>query len=462
MPRITRRTLMAGGLGIAGLSLTSRLALGGAPEVFQLVAQETRFTIGATPTAGVFTYGTGAPPVLRLRQGQPARIEVTNRLPDDVTTVHWHGLRNPFAMDGVPFLTQYPIGPGETFAYEFTPADAGTFWYHPHCNTLDQISRGLAGIIVVQEATDQGFDADLPLMLRDFRLGGDDQFIPFFKPRNAARGGSLGTVQTVNWAVAPALAAPAGGLVRLRLAVTDVTRVYDLRLQGAEARLIALDGHPLPMPGALTEGLRLAPGQRADLALVMPAGAEVSLLNRLADGTDHVLATLHPEGSDLGRSAADLRPLPPNPLPLPDLANAETLDFVFGWSPDGKAPDSGGICGDVPFRFWSINRVAGNVDTPAEGANGLAPLAELRRGASYRLRLLNETQNDHPIHLHGLAMHLIGPDGRLTGEVRDTVLLRSHDSAEVAVMADNPGTWVFHCHVIEHQKTGLAGLIKVA
>lgn len=464
MTPLSRRTLITTGLCAAGgLPLLSRFASGGTPSLM-LAPGPSRYPLnGATVTEAMMGYSPDAPPpVLRLRQGQPARIAVQNNLAE-ITTVHWHGLRVPFGQDGVPWLTQVPIGPGETYVYEFTPPDAGTYWYHPHCNTLEQIARGLAGILIVEEATPPAFDADIPLLLRDFRLGKDGQFIAFTSPRNMARGGTLGTVSTANWAVDPVVEAPAGGLVRLRLAVTDVTRVYDLALQGAEAMLLSLDGQPLPAPAPVTGQFLIAPGQRADLAVRMPdaPGAVVSLMMRLRGKEERRLARLVAAGDSLSRRLDDLPALPPNPASPPDMANAEPLDFVFGWSPEGDAPPSGGFCGDVPYRFWSINRQVFSGDAPPDLTRPGAPLAVLNRGQSYRFTLRNETQNDHPIHLHGLAMHLIGPDGRLTGQARDTVLLRSHEEAEVAILADNPGDWVFHCHVLEHQKTGLAGIIRV-
>lgn len=468
MTTLSRRTLITTSLCAAGaLPLLPRLALGGGTSParsLSLVPGPARYPLnGAAVTEAMMSYAADAPPpVLRLRQGEPARIAVRNNLAE-ITTVHWHGLRVPFEQDGVPWLTQVPIGPGETYVYEFTPPDAGTYWYHPHCNTLEQIARGLAGVLIVEEADHPGFDADIPVLLRDFRLGKDGQFIAFTSPRNMARGGTLGTVSTANWAVDPVLEAPSGGLARLRLAVADVTRVYDLAVDGAEAVLVALDGQPLAAPEPLGERVLIAPGQRADLVVRMPdaAGAEVALTLRLRGTEERRLARLVARGESLGRTLESLPPLPRNPGQTPDIASAVPLDFVFGWSPEGNAPQGGGFCGDVPYRFWSINRQVFSGDAPPDPARPGTPLAELQSGKSYRFRLRNETQNDHPIHLHGLSMHLIGPDGRLSGQVRDTVLLRSHEEAEVAILADNPGDWVFHCHVLEHQKTGLAGIIRV-
>jgi len=96
--------------------------------------------------AGAATLG----PEIRVSQGDRVRIVVSNQFAEE-TTVHWHGTRVPNGMDGVPGLTQPPIRRGESFVYEFTPPDAGTFWYHPHADTLQQLGRGLAGGLIVEE-----------------------------------------------------------------------------------------------------------------------------------------------------------------------------------------------------------------------------------------------------------------------------------------------------------------------
>ena len=455
-----RRHFLAGAT-CAGAAFAGVWAKPARAADLSLTVQPARFSMNGQVTNRMLSYsGNAPPPVIRMKQGQRFVTDLVNGM-DEETTIHWHGMRVPAAMDGVPYLAQDPVPPGGTFRYDFTPQDAGTFWYHPHCNTLDQMARGLTGIVVVEEAVDPGFDVDLPLNLRDFRLGSDGQFIEFFKPRNSARAGTFGTMMTANWQVSPVHDLPAGGLVRLRLVATDTTRIYKLYVQGATGRIIALDGQPVPGPVPWPtdqEPLLLAPGQRADIALRMPdtAGQECSLIADVPGGTE-VLARFRATGQTLGRDLAELAPLPPNPIAQPDLANAERLDFLFGWSPGGDAPASG-ICGTLGYTFWSINRVAFAGDVP----DPFAPLAVMERGNTYVLRLQNETENDHPIHLHGMTFQVLQSDSRpLTQVFSDTTLLRSHEVIEVAVVADNPGEWMFHCHVIEHQKTGLAGYIRV-
>ncbi|WP_282610070.1 multicopper oxidase family protein [Pelagibius sp. Alg239-R121] len=409
-----------------------------------------------TMTRGMMSYGVEGPaPVLRMKQDEPFAAELLNGL-EEATTIHWHGLRIPNAVDGVPFLTQPYVYTNESFRYHFTPPDAGTFWYHPHCNTLEQMGKGLTGLLIVAEPEDPGFDQDLPLNLRDFRLGDDGQFIRQFKPRNAARGGTLGTVMTTNWQVEPRYVVPTGGLLRLRLAATDVTRIYRIKIDGADAQVIALDANPVPRPFPLTV-YPLGAGQRMDLAIRLPnREGQVLRVETESGAGPRLLAELVTLGVDFNRSLKELRPLPPNPVPEPDLANATTIPFTFSWSAEKSGVES--ICGTLGYTFWAINRVPWPGDVPDPGG----PLAVLKQGQSYIFRLINETPNSHPIHLHGMSFKLLRSNQRkLMPLVTDTALLLPQEQMEVALVADNPGDWVFHCHVIEHQKSGLTGYVKV-
>ncbi|MEO1722693.1 MAG: multicopper oxidase family protein [Pseudomonadota bacterium] len=464
----TRRQILAGSMATAGVGIAGL----GAPllaAVSELRIQPARYRLLEETIGGLVSLSPDAPPpVLRLRQGEPFEVDVSNAL-DDFTAMHWHGIRVPNGMDGVPYLTQVPFGRDETFRYAFTPEDAGTYWYHPHCMTMDQMARGLTGVLVVEEMEPPGFDSDLALNLRDFRLDGRGQLRERqWSARGAARAGTHGSVLTANWEVTPVYAAPAGGLLRLRLAATDPTRIYRVYLTDAEGaplpepgRIIAIDGHPVreAVPWPTEEApLLLSPGQRADLALAVPAeeGREIQVFTD-RPGPPHLLARLRAEGTDAGRTLAELRPLAPNPLSEPDLAAAKVVEFVFGWSPEESVQDNG-FCGTLGYTFWSINREP----WPGDAAKGTGPLATLRLGRSYILRLRNESPNDHPIHLHGLTFRPVQSNRRkVAGNWTDTALLLEGETMDVALVADNPGNWAFHCHVIEHQKTGLAGYLRV-
>lgn len=466
MPALSRRTFLTGSaaLGAYGLGL-------GAASLYSTASAATPITLEAKTanalldgqhlTKGVMTYGIdGAsgdpmPPTLRMKRGEPFAAKLVNRL-DEPTTIHWHGLRIDNRMDGVPFLTQPYVYTGDSFDYAFTPPDAGTFWYHPHCNTLTQMGRGMTGLLIVENPDDPVFDAEIDINLRDWRLGSDGQFIEQFKPRDAAKNGTFGTVRGANWQVEPAFDAPAGGLVRVRLAATDVTRIYILKLDGAEAKIVALDGQPLAAPLPLDQ-VTIGPGQRLDLVIRMPDSEEQTVsISDIRPSTAKVIATFRATGASLKRDLRDVRPLAANPWTPPDLKSAETIPLVLSATAENAAKES--FCGSLGYSFWAINKVP----WPGDTADPMAPLAELKRGRSYILNLENLTPHLHPIHLHGMNFQVIASNTRTVAPlISDTYLVLPDEKVQLALVADNPGDWVLHCHIIEHQKTGMTSYIRV-
>lgn len=155
-PHLSRRAFLAASAATA-LPLPA-LALSG----HRLRAAPARVRLVPEPwgETDVWSYGGTVPgPVLRARQGERLSVTVENAL-SAPTTVHWHGLRLPNAMDGVPHLTQAPIAPGASFTYAFDLPDAGTFWYHPHMQSAKQVGRGLYGALIVEEDTAPRVDHD--------------------------------------------------------------------------------------------------------------------------------------------------------------------------------------------------------------------------------------------------------------------------------------------------------------
>lgn len=462
MPLLTRRKLlaasaMAGGYA-AGLGIAGRFGLAAPLQTQILKAHKTEAQLSDSgPTKNVLTYGdAGMPPTLRLTKGKPFAAQLVNAL-DEPTTIHWHGLRIANKMDGVPFLTQPYVNAGEIFDYAFTPPDAGTFWYHPHCNTLTQMGHGLTGVLVVENPDDPKFDGEVVLNLRDWRLGKDGQFIAQFLPRDAGKSGTFGTVRTANWMGEPQYDAPAGGLLRLRIAITDVTRIYRMTLEGADASVIAIDGNPVPSRYPL-DSLMLGPGQRVDLAVRMPdAEGAIAMLKDTRGTTPKTIATVRAVGSSLKRDLRDLPPLAENPIAKADVTTAHRISLALSATAETTAVDS--LCGSLGYSFWAINKVPWPGDTP----DPMAPLAELKLGKSYILDLENLTPHVHPIHLHGMNFTVLASSMReVVPQVTDTYLINADEKVQLALVADNPGDWAFHCHIIEHQKTGMTGYLRVA
>jgi len=463
MTLLTRRKFLkttavagAAGIGLSAMGRFASRALARPDPVMLKTARIEAKLMDVGQTRDVLTYGeAGMPPVLRMKKGELFAARLINGI-DDPTTIHWHGIRVPNKMDGVPFLVQPYVYTGDHFDYAFTPPDAGTFWYHPHCNTLTQMGHGLTGVIVVENPNDPQFDAEVVINLRDWRLGDDGQFIDQFRPRDAARAGTYGTVRTANWLDQPQFDAPAGGLVRLRAAITDVTRIYAFRVEGAEATVIALDGNPVPQRFA-PDALQLGPGQRLDLAIRMPddEGAVVSL-GDVRGTKPKIVATLRAVGKSLKRDVRDLAPLETNPVAEVDVANAKHISLALSATAENVPAD--GICGSLGYSFWAINKVP----WPGDTSDPTAPLAELKLGKSYVIDMENLTPQSHPMHLHGMSFKVLSSSTRpVQPMVSDTYLIQPDEKVQLGFVADNPGDWLLHCHIIEHQKSGMTSYVRV-
>ncbi|MFF7706945.1 multicopper oxidase domain-containing protein [Pseudomonas sp. NPDC007930] len=453
---VTRRQMIiaTAGLGAAaaGGVLGRRWFAGAGPGFdHELVAAPQAVELVPGFSTPAWAYGASAPGTeLRVRQGDWLRVRFHNRLPV-ASTVHWHGIRLPLEMDGVPYVSQMPVLPGEYFDYRFRVPDAGSYWYHPHVSSAEQLGRGLVAPLIVEERAPTGFAHERTVCLKNWHVDEQGAFLPFSIAREAARNGTLGRLSSINGVPLGSIDLPAGEITRVRLLNLDNTATYRINLKGDfEARIYAIDGNPVS-PRPLTEEYWLGPGMRLCLALRAPAAGQVLALR---DGPVRLGSFRAVAGTGAGHAWPPA--LPPNPLPEPDLANAETLAFNFEWA--GKL-SVGTAQGKAP-SLWQVNGVAWDIDdkTCAE-----RPIARLKQGNSYILELRNLTQYQHPIHLHGMSFKVLRSNKRaIEPYFTDTYLLGRNERAQVALVADNPGTWMFHCHVIDHMETGLMAAIEVS
>lgn len=476
--RLTRRTFLAGST-CAGLMATTRPRRAGAStptlREHKLVAApgHTVLTGGSTPQTGVWAYeGTVPGPEIRVQQGDRLRVVVENRLPQE-TTVHWHGIRVPNAMDGVPHLTQRPIAPGETFVYEFDCQDAGTFWYHPHARSFEQVERGLAGALIVEEPEPIKVDRDVVWVLDDWRLTPDAQISGNFgNMMDVSHAGRLGNTVTINGRAPDRFVVRSGERIRLRLINAANARIFGLEISGHKPRIIALDGHPIE-PHELEQGrLVLGPAQRADIVIdcIGQPGASFAVTDRFyAQQQYRLVDVVYDAGAPLrGAPLNALTPLAANPVAEPQLREAVRHDVEFGGGMmDPKMMRSGGrmgMMGGMMDRMrqgtiWNIN----GVSVPG-GEHVHNPLLSLELGRSYVFDMLNDTAWWHPMHLHGHVFRVLSRNGQPTArrEWLDTVLMAPGERVAIAFVADNPGDWMFHCHILEHQLGGMMGSVRVA
>jgi FtsP/CotA-like multicopper oxidase with cupredoxin domain len=395
-----------------------------------------------------------------VRQGERVRIVVRNELPQD-TTVHWHGVRVPNAMDGVPGLTQPLIKPGEQFAYEFTPPDAGTFWYHPHADSLQQLGRGLAGALIVEKKDFVAVDRDILWMLSDWRLTSKAQIASGFgNAMEAGMSGRVGNTVTVNSAVSEEVPVRAGERVRLRLVNAALARIMALRIESHRPVVVAIDGQPCDPHEPEGGRLLLGRAMRVDVVLDMQGdpGRRYRVIDDFYDGLSYWLTQLaydesppvrpHPPDAALS--------LPRNPLPEPNLAGAERHELRL----QGGMMGGGAMMGMDRGTSWAIN---GHSMT-GDGQAGMPPLLTLRRGRSVVLAMRNETAWWHPMHLHGMSFRVLSRNAAPVPHRQwaDTVLVAPKETVHVAFVADNPGDWMLHCHVTDHQVSGMMTVLRVA
>lgn len=399
-------------------------------------------------------------------------VRLDNRLGEH-TSIHWHGVRVPNAMDGVPYVTQPPVQPGQSFTYAFTPPDAGTFFFHPHCDTAQQLGRGLAGILIVDGDVPDGedFDDDIVCVIKDWRVGADGKFLPFVALPGAGRAGTFGTVRTVNGIVSPVIPTMHGANIRLRLINVDSTRICEIGVEGAETYVIAIDGNPVS-PFKL-ETWRLGPAMRLDLAVHSFDRTQVKVLDYFA-AEPVTLATLDMPGYRKRSRAPDMPVLKPAALPEPDLARATKHLLALGASavasnypnpppivlPNGKSISLADNLCLTGRTLWAID----GKSWPEQGHRKMPPpLMTVRRGEHVAIEWHNTTPHPHPMHIHGHTMKVLSASVmKRPVHHADTVLVMPNERVEVAFVAGNPGNWMIHCHIIEHQDTGMMAWFKVA
>jgi len=418
------------------------------------------------PATAIMGYdGLSPGPTLRVKRGDEVRVRLVNELPDP-TTIHWHGLRLPNAMDGVPRLTQAPVAPGASFDYRFIAPDAGTFWYHAHFMSSEQVGRGLYGPLIVDETTPLPVDRDVTLVLDDWRLAADGRIAPFGGMHDVAHAGRLGNHLTVNGSPSAGIAVKTNERIRLRLINAANARVMALRIEGHRADVMAIDGQPAePFPAR--DGLVvLGPGNRIDLFVdaTLPPGTKAPFVT-FADGNLPLVNISYDAGAP---ARATLRqnaePLPPNPLPARmDLTGALKLDVPL----DGgmMAMMRGGMMGGAergpgrgppsPASIWTVANKA------SDGHSG-APLFSVARGRTVSLAFDNRTEFPHAMHLHGHHFRLLDKlDDGWKPFWLDSIVLAPRQAARIAFVADNPGKWMIHCHMLEHQESGMSAWFAV-
>ncbi len=387
----------------------------------ELVARQGTIDIpGGRSVDGYTVNGSSPGPVIRAQQGELIEVTFVNESVSDGATLHWHGIDVPNAADGVAGITQDAVPPGGRHVYRFEATDAGTYWYHSHQVSHEQVEGGLLGAIVIEpaEPVPDPADADVTALLHIY-----------------------GGQHTLNGRVEDARvdAAP-GSITRVRVINTDqgTAAVWS----SAPLRILATDGHEVNEPTAVEGQRMLIPaGGRMDVAVQTPSHGAV----RLHVGGSRSVLIGDPAAS------APRTPQPSTTLDLLGYAAAAPLSF------DATEPDRTfdyiigrriGIIDGRPGNFWTINgRLFPDI-----------PMFHVREGDIVVMRVRNDTGEVHPMHLHGHHVVVLSRDGQEASGSPwwvDSLDVHPGESYEIAFLADNPGIWSDHCHTLPHAVDGL-------
>ncbi len=455
-----------------------------APDVLdvELTAREaTAEYLPGRPTA-VWGYDGQVPgPLLRARRGDRVIVRFRNDLPT-ATTIHWHGLRVPLEMDGVPVAGG--IAPGGAFVYDFVVPDAGTFWFHPHVRSDEQVERGLYAPIIVDDPDEPAVLTGLTervLVLDDVLLEADGTLADFdYTDDDAPLGahaahmgtvmlGRQGNLLLVNGAAHPTLTLDRGRPERWRLINAANARYLRLVAPGWRLTRIAGDAGLLPAPEPVDDGgLLLVPGARTELLVeATDATPATSTLTALPHDRGHgtgdapavVLATLNATGRApeaplaLPQGLRSIDPLGP-PVTRATLVLSEKVASPGGHAGHG---DSGAATGDetaAPEPVFLINDEVFPDVTPLTAAVGDV----------VEWAVVNDSEMSHPFHLHGFSFQVVPGDvgaGALAGWY-DTVDVPGKATLHLRFQPDDrPGLWMYHCHILEHAERGMIGLVDV-
>jgi FtsP/CotA-like multicopper oxidase with cupredoxin domain len=361
-------------------------------------------------------------PTLRAVVGDTLTIELDNRL-EMPTTIHWHGLEVPYAMDGAGWQVA-PVAAGDTFTYTFTVQKAGTFWYHPHFNTERQVDLGLYGVLIVEDPEEPVLE-ELVVVFDGPSEVVASQIDPTVDPSP--------TTWLLNGLEDPVWSPPAGETVRVRM--VNASNAGYVALD--DVRVIARDQGLLEAPES---EFVLAPGDRAELE--WSVGPEPSTLEPVP-------------WSSAGPAAQpplrlmDVEPVGDDPRP-------EHIDWGFV----GTLPTEDPGRTDLRYTFtgsaaagWEINGQTFPAIEPDRFAWGTTVVLEIR----------NPSPAHHPFHLHGLTFEVLSVDGVVPAvrRVEDTLDVGVRQTVRLLVDANNPGEWMSHCHILPHAENGMMTVFAV-
>ena len=494
------------------------------PDIIDLKIQETSFKIGDRQSQALTVNGSIPGSLVRLKEGQTAKIRVTNQLKKD-TSIHWHGIILPPEMDGVPGISFAGIKPGQTFTYKFPLNQSGTYWYHSHSGLQEQ--RGHFGPLIVDPLEPEPFkyDQDYIIMLSDWTFEEPHDVLsnlkkmPAFYNYQRRTVGSLaedwewkgmrmdptdiadvtgatytylmnGLAPDPNWT---AIFQP-GNKVRLRFINAAAMTFFDVRIPGLKMTVIQADGQNV-QPISVDE-FRIGVAETYDVIVEPQDEQAYTIFSETMDRSGYARGTL---AIRQGLSA----PLPERrQRPLRTMADMGMNHDMSHSTPVMHGDDNHGLgnagvpmmvrsrlhepgigldnTGTRVLVYTDLRSVSPGYDKKPERELGLHLTGNMERymwsfdgkkysqekqitfynGERLRLIMVNDTMMEHPIHLHGMWMELDNGAGEYKPR-KHTINVKPAERLAVEINVDAPGKWAFHCHLLYHMKVGMFRTVAV-
>jgi FtsP/CotA-like multicopper oxidase with cupredoxin domain len=426
---------------------------------FRLELKETDWELKPGLSTSAWTFGGTVPgtPIV-VRQGETVRIQVVNHLPE-ATNVHWHGLILPVEQDG-PSLS---IQPGTTHNYEFVANESGTYWYHPHkMPVLDQLDRGLYGSFIVLAPEDARYSRDHTFVLDDWLLDAQGNRLEGTLPGDMERHGNIETVNGKTGSAIAPLRLVKGELHKLRFINASTASTHILGIEGHQFRVTHTDGQALAEP-FMTDFIRLVPGERIDAELA--ATGEPGKVYEIASSKPEaglVIPVTYGNGSIPVVASPFVTPKPRGyKIDLksrPDIVLE--LGSAMGRGMGGRGMMGRGGTGGSSMMRWTINGRSFPDFRPIE-----VPLDKVITMRVYDRDMMGMMMGgnmQHSVHLHGTTFQVLAVNGRApASEVwKDTVPIPVHGYVDLAFVMTNPGDWMLHCHIIDHEDGGMMTVVR--
>lgn len=471
----SRRSLLVGAalVGSAGLAVTAQMARAADRKTLRLHYKT--IEIDGKPAKRYRVSQPSGAWGLTFNQGDMFEVRLENGL-DVLSGLHWHGLNPPWRQDGVPYLSAPPIAPGKFVDYSFPALPVGTRWMHSHFGLQEQNLAAAPLIIRETDAIKSGIQ-EVVVMFEDFSWRQPEEiFAELRKPKPAVTmagmpmtGGTMSMTRggSTNMASGGDAAKPdlndvtydaylandrtfadpeifdveKGANVRLRLINGAASSNFVVEFDGLEVTLLTVDGNPVA-PLKL-RALPLAIAQRADVLLRMPDdGRAVPIVARGEGRTLQTGVILRPTGATVKKVPTNGEMAAP-PVGLALEKELRASQPLANRPVDRSVPVD--LIGNMSAYIWGM------------GIYGLQAMpVTVEKGERVELVMRNTTMMSHPMHLHGHSFQVVEIDGqRLSGALRDTLLVPPLATVKVAFDADNPGLWAFHCHNLYHMEAGM-------